>query len=161
MSDGIGEGGWVALGSVATAVMGGLVLLLKEWWANRKASRKDTIGEWQELLTQQGKQLTRLEHQIDEQQRVINHQHEDGTECQVLVADLYGWLLHFRDMAVRHAAALKRAGQDPGDVPAPPPRPQRKRPAEEAEFEARTTAGNTSLLKAVDETLIPPPEAGA
>jgi hypothetical protein len=120
-------------------------------WARRKEARKDALAEWQEIVN-------RHERQIDEQQRVIDHLHAGHLDCQVEMTELYGWITIFHDLANRMALALRRAGQDPGEVPPPPPKPRRREATNEGEFLVRTTAANTALIKAADAKM--PPAGG-
>ncbi len=142
------EAGWIALGSAVTAIVAsvGVVIInvIKARHDTHLAVKKSTMDDYQEIFDRQQEQLKRLERQVDEQQKAINDIHADHTDCQLEMAELYGWLVRMHDLARRQSEVLKRLGADPEAVPELPPRRSRNRI--DSGLVKRSTEHNTKLV---------------
>lgn len=143
----VGLGGLVATGAAAMA--GAIVAVLQARHKIRQEREASALAEYKAIVDRLTGQAERLEKQIDDQQAVIDELREEHNGCQIEMEGLYGWLVRFRDMAMRLARIAEAAGEGPVHVPDLPERPAR---SPRADFNARTVTQNTRLLKSVPPT---------
>lgn len=168
---------WTAAISSGATAVGAALLRLLEWWAKRqewwvskkdeqerekraeqKEDERDAIREYKAILRlrdeqakRRDEQAERRDRQADELQVVVDHLREDVADLQVVVVEQYGWMVRVRDRIIRDAERLRGCKDEPEPIPELPPKPQRRDHA--AEFEQRTTAQNSALVKAVEQQI--------
>jgi uncharacterized protein YhaN len=162
------------IGSLVTAFMGGIVMILNAWnnnkqkeratkFALRQKKRASKFGEQELIINRQEKHIARVEAQMEEQQKAIERIQRQNTELREDQAELRMYHALLYDYARRQYATLKDAGlaaEPPPELPV-----LRKRDGTDAgtdaEFEAKTTAQNTTLLAKEGEKLRAEPPGGS
>lgn len=120
----------------------------------RAEERKEQAAQAWLIVERQEKHIERQQEQIRELQSTIGEMaeafHEEASACEVEVAELYVWLQHFRDVAVRAAA-----GKKPMEIQELPPRKQREA-GRKVEFLKRTSEQTTANMERISEQLKTP-----
>lgn len=150
-----------ALIGVITA-MGGILTAVGAWvisYASMKRQQKrednqEAVTHWKEIADRQQEQLDKQDEHIEAQQRAITLLHEEHSQCQVHISDLYGFAVRLHDVTVRLAENQKKQGMDPGYIPDLPPRPVRATAT--ADWLKLSTRRATDTLKASKRPSDPP-----
>lgn len=128
---------------------------------NKQEAEATAITQYREVADRLQKQIERQDSHIGELSGAIEEMGEEHVACREELVATYGVVLLLYDFSRRAAAALKRLGEDPGEVPPLPPKPSR--PDRSArEFRARSLAQDTRSLHESSAVLpkpqpLPPP----
>jgi hypothetical protein len=145
----------VGLGSLLTAILGGVVILINAVHKNRMESRARASEERDVLVQRLKEQLARLDRQVAEQSAVIALCHDAHADSEVAVSDIYGTLLRYYDWGTAISAMFKKAGGEPPAMGPPPARPPRRDLRAEIDFAVRTAQQDEALVRAVGEQTVP------
>ena len=143
-----------ASGTAVTALGAAVVGLLKSRADAKRQARMDALDEWQSIVKEMKGQLERQGAVIRQQQEVIDSVVEEASHCREDYAEQRGWLRQFHDLALRFAEALKKLGQDQGEVPPlPPERSRHEERHQDTLFLMRQAKQSVNLLSSAESVI--------
>jgi hypothetical protein len=146
------------VGGVVGALVTGVIKLRNAAHKNTTAREKTVFTHWEQVADKLQEQVDHLRAHSRELMDVIAQQHEEHAECQVRLAEVYGWVVRYYDLSVR---LCKAAGIDITEVPSLPPKPPRHDSAA-TEHRKRTIEHHSAILHAPagPEATPKPPKGG-
>lgn len=151
------------LAALATALGGVIVLIWNTLHKNRQENNSAAISQLEKIADRLQKQSEQQVSHIQELGDAILQLHEEHTNCQVELSEVYGNLDRFCDFCERVATLCRNKGEDPG---IPPKKIERKaRPDRSAmEFRMRSLRQRTETLSEQNTSIsntIPPKVNGS
>lgn len=163
--------GWMAIGGVATAVVGGLAAAVIRWMHARDAirrrqragddeaqrkKREEKRSEWRELLVRLQGDNDRQGAVIRQQQQAVEALWRSEADCRQTLASAETCMRFLYDrIKDLHRVVREDCGKDPGDMPDMPELHVRQ-PAS-VDFLARQATQSASLAVEASKTIPPPP----
>jgi hypothetical protein len=142
----------VAVGALVTAIFGGVVVILNALHKNGQEKKAAQFTEQGLIIDRQEKQISRLDAQIQDLQKLLIMLQAEHARCREETAELRTYQSVLYEYAKSQHMALKSAGITVVDLPAPPP--IRSHKEVDVGFLVRSAQQNTELLKATDEKLL-------